>query len=88
MHPGSGGHVPYSPAFHHHHSQQHHVRPIGIANVMPRQEQQQYQRQSSVGTCCCHIQLAADEYLMIAQKVTLLISSSRTVGCWHNSTAI
>jgi hypothetical protein len=34
-HPGSGGHVPYSPAFQHH----QHVRPVGIANVIPRQGQ-------------------------------------------------
>ena len=42
IHPGSAGHVPYSPAFHHH----QHVRPVGIA--MPRQGEA-YQRQSSVG---------------------------------------
>ena len=42
IHPGSAGHVPYSPAFHHH----QHVRPVGIA--MPRQGES-FQRQSSVG---------------------------------------
>ena len=59
QHPGSGGHVPYSPVFSHH---QHHIRPVGIANVMPRQgsstastinnnqhENNNSQRQSSVG---------------------------------------
>ena len=59
QHPGSGGHVPYSPVFSHH---QHHIRPVGIANVMPRQgsstastmnnnqhENNNTQRQSSVG---------------------------------------
>merc|ERR1711953_353220 len=39
--PGSAGHVPYSPAFHH----GQHVRPVGIA--MPRQGES-FQRQSSV----------------------------------------
>jgi hypothetical protein len=45
-HPGSSGHVPYSPAFQHH---QHHVRPVGIA--MPRQGNNEgtFQRQSSIG---------------------------------------
>lgn len=52
-HPGSGGHVPYSPVFTHH----QHVRPVGIANVMPRQgsaatnnnHDNNTQRQTSVG---------------------------------------
>ena len=45
-HPGSGGHVPYSPAFQHH----PHVRPVGIA--IPRQgntNPETYHRQSSIG---------------------------------------
>ena len=46
-HPGSGGHVPYSPAFQHH----PHVRPVGIA--IPRQgntnPETTYHRQSSIG---------------------------------------
>ena len=51
QHPGSGGHVPYSPVFAHH----QHVRPVGIANVMPRQgstnnnHDNNTQRQNSVG---------------------------------------
>ena len=39
-HPGSGGHVPYSPAFQHH----QHVRPVGIA--MPRQGNNNVEYQS------------------------------------------
>ncbi len=54
-HPGSAGHVPYSPAFQTHHHHQHHgVRPIGIANVMPRDTNQSNafnspQRQALIG---------------------------------------
>ena len=45
-HPGSGGHVPYSPAFQHH----PHVRPVGIA--IPRQgntNPETYHGQSAIG---------------------------------------
>ena len=75
IHPGSGGHVPYSPAFHHH----QHVRPVGIA--MPRQGEA-FQRQSSVGKF--QIILSFE----IGSKIYKFLLICRADWYWNHSASI